>query len=209
MGTDIHGRIQKRYSADQKYEDIGEIEGDRNYRVFAMLAGVRNGFGFAGVSTHVPLEPISEPRGLPDDLGERTEYFGNTEVKTVFSEDDFGDHSFSWVTLTEIINWAGWDKTLEQRGYVELPEWKRMQETGTDPENWCGDVSGSGVRKVSAEYALANPDGDYNYVEVRWGTPFSDNCATFKAWVDYLKLKYSWLLERDPAAIRLVFGFDS
>lgn len=46
MGTDIHGRIQRRYN-DGRYEDIGEIEGDRNYTVFAILAGVRNGSGLS------------------------------------------------------------------------------------------------------------------------------------------------------------------
>lgn len=40
----------------------------RNYDLFAMLAGVRNGRGFAGVVTGAGFNPISEPRGLPDDL---------------------------------------------------------------------------------------------------------------------------------------------
>jgi hypothetical protein len=40
----------------------------RNYDLFAMLAGVRNGRGFAGIKTGDGFIPISEPRGWPADL---------------------------------------------------------------------------------------------------------------------------------------------
>ena len=209
MGTDIHGRLQFRYSKDSPYQDGGAIEDGRNYRVFAMLAGVRNGFGFAGVETHVPLEPISEPRGLPEHLGIKdTNYETSPITTTYFSEDEFGDHSFSWVTLSELINWPGWTMTLERRGIVEAAEWARMQAAGDNvPQAWCGGITGRDVVIVTPEQAQAG--AKYTHVEYRWGEPFAHACPTFKAWVDYLKLKYSWLLESDPAAVRLVFGFDS
>ena len=41
--------------------------------VFAALADVRNGYGFAGVPTHEAIKPISEARGLPED---RTTSYG-------------------------------------------------------------------------------------------------------------------------------------
>lgn len=79
---------------------------DRYYALFAALAGVRNGFGFAGIPTHQPLVPISEPRGLPDDL------------LAVAADDHelpdgywLGDHSHSWLTLREVLDYD-WDREL-------------------------------------------------------------------------------------------------
>ena len=209
MGTDIHGRIQARWSIDREYQDEGPIEDDRNYKVFAMLAGVRNGFGFAGVETHVPIVPISQPRGLPEHLGiKETDWETSPASKRYFSSSDFGDHSFSWVTLSELINWDGWYKTLKLRGIVEKREWLRMKESGDGrPNEWCGGISGGDIAIVSPENA--NVDSNYTHVEFSWEVPFNETCATFKAWVDYLKLKHGYRLEKDPAAIRLVFGFDS
>lgn len=45
---------------------------NRNYSVFAILSGtVRNGYGFAGVSTGQGFVGITEePRGLPDDISD-------------------------------------------------------------------------------------------------------------------------------------------
>ena len=42
--------------------------GGRNYNLFAFLAGVRNGSGFAGSYRHEPIEPLFAGRGLPPDL---------------------------------------------------------------------------------------------------------------------------------------------
>ena len=56
----------------------------RNYTRFYILAGVRDG----------EYKPISDPKGLPEDVS----------VKTAgcVVEDYFGDHSFSWLTLGEM-----------------------------------------------------------------------------------------------------------
>ncbi len=78
MGTDIHWVWQKKTptgweTIEPAYED------DRNYRLFAWLADVRN----------IGIVPISKPKGLPVDFE-----IGDT---------DLGDHSFSWLSSREIL----------------------------------------------------------------------------------------------------------
>lgn len=211
MGTDIHGRLQRRYYPEAPYTDEGPIEDDRNYRVFAMLAGVRNGVGFAGVKTHEPLVPISEPRGLPADL----ELVDGDSIKLAVWQGDesieitewIGDHSHSWLTLTEIDNWEGWSKSLAMTGIIDKNEYERIRREGGNPKSWCGWISGGRVKIVSADDAA---DGaEFTHVQWEWQVPFTEYTATFRAWIDYLLKKYGWLLDSDPEAVRIVFGFDS
>jgi hypothetical protein len=109
MGCDIHGLSQIRYG-DSEWFDCDTIEDGRNYRLFAALAGVRNGFGFAGIATHEPIIPIAEPRGLPED-------FVNDE-----DEHCMGDHSFSWLHMSEIVSWPGWGMCLSDAPETPLRE---------------------------------------------------------------------------------------
>jgi hypothetical protein len=194
MGTDIHGRVEYRYSPEDNYFAGESIEDSRNYRVFAMLAGVRNGYGVAGCPTHTPVQPISEPRGLPEGV-----------------EDDdcetwFGDHSFSWVTLKEVLDWPGWNQTLHRTGIVSREEYERLMSCGGGcPESWCGGISGPGVKTAES----AEECDDWTHVRYEWTQPFADTVGVFRKWIEYLDAKYGYLLADDPAAVRLVFGFDS
>jgi len=217
MGTDIHGRIQFRYAEDAKYKDVGEIERDRNYNVFAMLAGVRNGVGFAGVKTHEPLVPISEPRGLPDDLETLPDDdtaiaiysydFVDAEEEQVRGRYWLGDHSHSWLTLTEINAWDGWGKRLACTGILEAAEFKRIEAEGGEPREWSGGCWGPSVVIVPAEEARAGKP--HTHVRHEWTVPFVQYAGVFKAWLDYMTLKHGWLLKKDPDSVRIVFGFDS
>lgn len=191
MGTDIHGRLQYRYDHMKEgvWYDGGLIENGRNYRVFAMLAGVRNGTGFAGVKTHKPILPIAEPRGIPagvevdeDAIVVRDEWRDNKEIDRTW----LGDHSHSWVTLKELIDWPGWGLPLHQCGYITPEEKARLDREGGTPQSWCGGTN------------------DPTAIFYEWTVPFSSTCRVFKAWVDYLALKYS-----QHENVRLVFGFDS
>jgi hypothetical protein len=59
MGCDIHGVWQRKVG--DAWEDVSsEYEQGRDYRLFAVLAGVRAG--------ECAPRPIAEPRGLPDDF---------------------------------------------------------------------------------------------------------------------------------------------
>lgn len=55
-----------RYPGDPPFK-TGKPFDNRNYDLFAALADVRNGVGFAGVKTGKAIEPIAMPRGIPDD----------------------------------------------------------------------------------------------------------------------------------------------
>ena len=91
LGCDIHLYVERRIngiweSADKwtpnKYaaEDEGEpalgveyedlFYSGRSYNLFSILADVRNGVGFAGCDTGDRLVPISDPRGLPENVCE-------------------------------------------------------------------------------------------------------------------------------------------
>lgn len=117
MGTDIHLRVQGKRGEAWEYVTIKPFPayGDDdhswdtgpdvcNYAVFALLAGVRNGTGFAGVRTHSPVKPAFAGRGLPDGV---TEEEGEEEIPNAGS-DDMGDHSFTHATLSELraVDWA-------------------------------------------------------------------------------------------------------
>jgi hypothetical protein len=201
MGTDIHGRVQKRWSLKSQYEDVGPIEDERSYAVFAMLAGVRNGFGFAGVKTHEPLAPISEPRGLPSD---------NAKYDGEDADWAFGEHSQSWLTLREVLDWAGWDQDLLMTGIVDRDEYERLIRENDTPREWCGGRWGGDVIQTTQEAVESGsaPEG-WNCLTYSWRIPFRDRVRLFRLWLDYLEAKHEWLLKDDPAAIRIVFGFDS
>lgn len=90
MGCDIHAFIEeRRIGSEDKFWWFASVEINRNYQLFALMAGVRyevermNGF-----------TPISTPKGLPDDVGFHVQ--GESESWE-------GDgHSHSWLTLDEL-----------------------------------------------------------------------------------------------------------
>lgn len=145
----------------------------RNYRLFAVLAGVRNDYG---------IEPIAEPRGVPDDVSkdvlkeyvyevldheptddeqearrccsaanaERWIRNGSShwiEKGRILSGPDW--HSASWLTLRELLAYD-WHRPFGDEGWVspaQYLEWKRRGR----PSAWCKSVGGGGVRHVSHE----------------------------------------------------------
>lgn len=69
MGTDIQIFAETFADGRRHLADV-DLPDYRNYRTFAVLAGVRNGYGFAGFDKGDPITPTSQPRGLPDDLSQ-------------------------------------------------------------------------------------------------------------------------------------------
>lgn len=97
MGTDIHP-IAEVLVEGRWFTVPTSLSRDRNYMSFAVMADVRNGHGFAGVYTHDPIVPISEPRGIPEDSPLMT-LMVNRFINYYI---DLGDHSYSWLTLKEM-----------------------------------------------------------------------------------------------------------
>jgi hypothetical protein len=109
MGCDIHGVFQRKEGA--AWTDIESLyDQDRDYRLFSMLAGVRNSYD---------IEPIALPRGLPSDFdfdddayhpvvsalhicSRRRGWLEDGEPLAV----EMGDHSFTWLGSTEMLSYA-------------------------------------------------------------------------------------------------------
>lgn len=192
MGTDIHGFLETRYRPTNGWFRSMTIDRDRNYRLFAALADVRNGYGFAGVPTHKPITPISAPRGLPED---HTTGYGED------ADFEFGDHSFSWLSLEEVTTWEGWDQGLDEVGFISREQFE-VWEPGTAPHNWAGGIDGPSIIHADATSHFF-PEG-WTHVRVRWSRSLRESCQVFLAWLEYAKVKVG---DREDA--RIVFGFDS
>lgn len=115
MGCDIHSFAERRNKETKKWErvtnhfSLGEFDkryykkekGDypfywRSYSMFAFLADVRN---------YDHCEPLSEPKGLPDDISD--------EVKEEYGE-GWDYHSASFLTVKELLDFD-YDKTFWNR----------------------------------------------------------------------------------------------
>lgn len=173
----------------------------RNYDLFAILADVRNGRGFAGIDTGDRFNPIAEPRGVPTDATdaykEEVEHWG------------IDGHSHSWFTLAELKAYD-WDQTTNHRGTVDAKEFVQWRHNGK-PESWCGDVTGYNVRNVSNEdmeaVIRAGVPTEHVYTRVSWEEPYRNSVGTFLT--DTIPA-----LERIAAMdrvedLRIVFFFDN
>lgn len=134
MGTDIGGRVEVQRSDDTWVDSGLSFEDGRNYLMYAVLAGVQNRTG---------LQPIDEPRGLPDDLRTKAHY---------------GDHSCSWLYLPEVAEWPGWEQPTRMSGLVSPLEFERLATCGGEPVKWCSAINDTRYRAyewdvVPKEYA--------------------------------------------------------
>ena len=133
--SDWQKNWRKRYLEDED-GGIAELDIGRNYDLFAILAGVRNGRGFAGCDTGDGFNPISKPKGLPEDV--------SPEVARKSEEWGVDGHSHSWHTLADLLAYDLTQRT-RLRGWVTGPvceAWRRYgRDRGESPKSWCGGVS--------------------------------------------------------------------
>ena len=201
MGTDVHAVWQVR--KDGKWVDVASTwEQDRHYLLFSWLANVRNGFGFAGVPTYNPIEPIARPRGLPADFtgGEdhpldpttipeshQKWYDGATTIW-------LGDHTHSWLSSTEILA-AKRPARVQHTGVVPL-SWYQSWDKVTPPTEWSGGISGRGIHVAAHPSQITDKT---THVQIEWDS--GDELDYFVAEVQRLHELHG--------EVRLVFGFDS
>lgn len=202
MGTDIHAVFQAKRNG--KWVDIrSEYDERRHYMLFAWLADVRNGFGFAGVPTHDPVRPISKPRGLPRGMTEdhetTDEVYASNWRSRFRDEDDqknviwLGDHSWSWLTADEIL--AATVPAVLRTGIVEMELFKNWDGV-SEPERSFGGISGPRV-------VVSTPDTitkKTSHVRIEWMSSASD----FDYFLDEIRR-----LKTEHGEVRMVFGFDS
>lgn len=180
----------------------------RNYNLFAILADVRNGHGFAGVKTGKGFNPIAEPRGLPEDI---SNYAAN-------ELEESADHSHSHIYLAELLNY-NWDQETTHYGTVDAKQYIHWRNNGK-PDSWCGSVMGGGVQNVSNEYMeslIKNTDFEFEYdwnsgkphyyTQIEWTEPYRDSVGDFLT-VTVPKLQEISNLN-GVEDVRIVFGFDS
>lgn len=169
MGCDIHFYVEKK--VDGKWQFQGKLIDDegyknfegpsfyegRNYNLFAILANVRNGRGFAGIKTGEGFNPICDPRGVPDDASE--------EYKSLVESWDCDGHSHSHHTLRQLLDYD-WTQTTGLQGWCGMDEWEKWtrwsRSQGKGPDSYCGGVSGGSVQHISAEEA------DAIFADVKW-----------------------------------------
>ena len=158
MGCDIHLYVERKvegawksvhdFAPDKYGEGVADVSyedrwySDRNYDLFAILADVRNGHGFAGVATGEGFTPIADPKGIPADC--------DPQIKARSDEWGGDGHSHSHFTLAELLAYD-WQQSTRKFGVVNGPEmdrwsgWRRSR--GLGPESYSADVMGSGISK--------------------------------------------------------------
>jgi hypothetical protein len=107
----------------------------RSYDLFAILANVRNGYGFAGVTTGEGFNPIADPRGVPFDAADIT--------KRYMQSYESDGHSHSYFTVAELMAYD-WTQVTHKTGIVGYHGLARFKLYGK-LENWSGGISGPGI----------------------------------------------------------------
>jgi hypothetical protein len=175
----------------------------RNYDLFAILADVRNGRGFAGVVTGEGFNPIDDPRGVPEDA--------SAYVKEECERWDGDGHSHSYMTLRDLKEYD-WDQVTTHSGVVGEDEFKVWKLTGK-PNGWSGGVSGGSVTHLSVEEMNDLLRGKYPrkadksyYTEVSWVEAYHESVGYF---YDKSIPALEELAGGDPDSVRIVFWFDN
>lgn len=232
MGTDISYVFQKK-NPDNSWETLdldqdfrkNEITGEyedgeyyigRYYLLFAVIAGVRNGYGFAGHYRHEPLVPIAEGRGLPNGIQsdwfkhEPSSAYGFPIENDSTEYLDLGEHSFNWLLGSEILDWFKEERKLTHVGCVTLSEYDEWRsKSDGSPNSYASHVLGDNFEvydetehgalpfnlvRVFRQYAKVT------HVRISWNENLNDCLSNFKDMIQKLVDQHG--------EIRMVMGFD-
>jgi len=229
MGCDIHMYAETRKDKNSPWEKVGRvfpneyynpkevntIDDDgfqwnaeftehpydgRNYDLFAILANVRNGRGFAGIKTGEGFNPIAFPKGIPSDV--------SNEVRVNLNSYGDDGHSHSFYTLRELKDFD-WGQLTMHRGVITLEEYQALKSSGeSEPTSWCGSVTGPKIVTIDEDEVLdytKKPSNDLIiYVNYHWGSMYHESCEVFIT-------QTIPALEAlgDPENVRILFFFDN
>ena len=232
MGCDIHFYVEKKVDGVWQFQGTvtkTEIDDEtcfdvsapdfydgRNYNLFAILADVRNGHGFAGVTTGEGFVPISDPRGVPDDASK--------EYKQIVDSWDVDGHSHSYHTLRQLLDYD-WTQSTRLTGWCSMKEWNRWirwdRDHGESPESYRGSVSGAGVKHLTpaeADALFAGKNYDEReaiaeanpgtYAPAVWQNPYYRSGRTFLSETVPKLLKLAGGTQ-NLDDVRIVFFFDN
>ncbi|MBC2174791.1 hypothetical protein [Listeria booriae] len=213
MGCDIHAFVEVKNKKSGKWNTYLEADGGlpeyigRNYDLYAILANVRNGYGFAGIDTGDGFECISKPRGVPFDASET--YLSQVE------EWGSDGHSHSFLTLAELqsFDWEG--KKTNHRGYLRQRDYKHYKETG-ELRYLCDDVSGVNVVKVNNDTMekvingtlQGGSDTDF-YTQIQWEESYAESCDYFLKKQLPILVDLARQCDTSEEDIRISFFFDN
>ena len=207
MGTDIHLSWQIRKNGKwEVVERVLDSYGNnclrfRNYDNFALLAGVRQGYG----DIQVPIVPL---RGFPSDMaGIEEEVTGMSEEAIVLLYEGYiygkfgeytkerpdawlGDHSFTWMSLSDMSNYPHWFKIRNNVGYITEEEKSNLPSSEACPVFWFVVPMGQATCRHEWQDCLAGTS--YIYKEV---FPAMEKLAQEN--------------NIGPDDVRVVMGFDS
>jgi len=214
MGHDIHGVFQRYDKATSQWHDVSSsYDQGRDYQLFAILAGVRKE-RFISTQTGYAVEPIAEPRGLPDDF----KIVGNTHfVATIehidqrrrefLKEDEelkiwMGEHSYSWLTGDEMLDWFKEPHGHEvvKTGILDRADYD-LWDGVNQPTKYCGGISGPQVVMVNDDTIEKDQAPNWTHIRCKWQVDLRTELAYFFDEVERLVTEHG--------QIRFVFGFDS
>lgn len=196
MGTDIHICAEAR-----KNNQWVEVKVDfkdnhmRNSILFTILAGLENDF--------VEWTPISEIKGLPDDISEDVK----EELKT---EDRYG---YSYYTLKELRDYD-WNQSLILFGIINEKQYVKLKESGEYPKQWRARIHGEGIIVIDSEtmdkilggYISRTPGVSY-YVKAEFPAKTCRACC-LKFYEDMISLETLIPKGGTDEDIRIIFAFD-
>lgn len=192
MGTDIHALVEVSHNGEPWHPLQGmgmPLKGPRDYPLFALLGDSRNHGGrheprwqepmtvkdSEGGEHEVPgwwyapddggfdrIEPISPPRGVPDDASVVWQAF----VLVWKSRCDSVD--VTWLSLEEVVN-ANWDQDIYMYGVLPEKEYLELRDEGKRPAIHPAMAGGDGVRVVTeVEYAAGERGENATCISCRW-----------------------------------------
>lgn len=173
----------------------GWIYDGRNYDLFAILADVRN---------RSNIIPISQPKGVPNDIG--------SKVSSEY-EDWRGDaHSASYYTLKELLEYK-WDQKTNHSGVISISQYADYIKTGS-PKCYSQSVMGGKVEYLTLDEANDYLKGKYKldndksyYVKVYWSESYRESAEVFIENVIPELESLSDSVNKED--VRIVFWFDN
>jgi hypothetical protein len=197
MGTDVESTIEVRASTISEQDrinfvDINQLGDDkwvmlpdnpwdenRDYFLFAVLAGVRNGYGFGGAPRHVPVTPITEDRGLPEN------HPWNDDPCNRYN------HSQTWVLGSELMAWFnGTVHEVQESGVLTMDEFKKWD--GKQPDSYYTFICGRDT-KVAVD--------ETSYVRV-FGTNLNDELLAQKITDSATHVRVFWVEHAQSKVLR-------